>query len=33
MQQGQILLGLVTMKEAAEPDIRELIKDLNDAGA
>lgn len=32
MQQGQVLLGLVAMKETAATDIRDLIKDLNDAG-
>lgn len=32
MQQGQVLLGLVVLKEAAAEDITELIHDLNEAG-
>ena len=32
MQQNQVLLGLVVVKECAASDVRELIEDLNVAG-
>ncbi len=33
MQQDQVLLGLVTLKDVVLEDIRALVKNLDDAGA